>query len=147
MKNIRQDILFRARLVSLVVLGLAITVGVRLWIIQQVDGDKWRKKSKASIKDRIIPAIRGNIYAADGSLLATSLPYYYLGLDLDLMRNPKHKKLFQKILPAICKKLASTFGDRSFKEYNAFMQELLADTTRSYISFRYKVLDFQQKQN
>ena len=46
MKNIRQDILFRARLISLVVLALAVTVGVRLWIIQQVDGKKWRKKAQ-----------------------------------------------------------------------------------------------------
>lgn len=146
MMNIRQDILFRARLVSLVVLAIAVTVGVRLWVIQQVDGEKWRNKSGSPIEIHTIPAIRGNIYASDGSLLATSLPYYHLGLDLNLMRNPKNKKLFQKILPAICQKLASTLGNRSFKEYNAYIQELIADSTRSYISFNFKVLDFQQKQ-
>lgn len=147
MKNIRQDILFRARLISLVVLALAVTVGVRLWIIQQVDGEKWRKKAqKAKIRNRTIPAIRGNIYAADGSLLATSLPYYKIGLDLKMVRDTTNKKLYSKILPAICNKLSTFLRDRSAKEYNAYIQESLANKSISYILLSNKTLDFQQKQ-
>lgn len=32
-------------------------------------------------KEQYIEAVRGNIFATDGSLLATSLPYYQIGID------------------------------------------------------------------
>ena len=50
--------------------------------IQFVDGDKYRALAKKNtIKNWVIPSSRGNIYADDGSLLATSVPKYEIRFD------------------------------------------------------------------
>ena len=47
----------------------------KLFRIQFVQGDQYRDLAeKRTIKNVVIPANRGNVYSADGSLLATSIP-------------------------------------------------------------------------
>ncbi|MGI2262247.1 penicillin-binding transpeptidase domain-containing protein [Candidatus Cardinium hertigii] len=75
-------ILLRARIVFLFVVFF---VGVVIWKIvhlQFLEVDKWRHRAKvAQLEYRPILATRGNIYADDGALLATSLPFYRVALD------------------------------------------------------------------
>ena len=78
--NIKKSIILRVRAVFLLVAVFAVAIGYRIFHIQYVDGEEWRKKS-SSFKIRPVKATRGNIYADDGSLLATSLPFYRLGFD------------------------------------------------------------------
>ncbi|MEO6346621.1 MAG: penicillin-binding protein [Aquaticitalea sp.] len=60
----------------------AFLVVYKLVDIQFVQGDKYRNLAeKRTIKDVIIPANRGNVYASDGSLLATSIPKYDIRFD------------------------------------------------------------------
>jgi cell division protein FtsI (penicillin-binding protein 3) len=50
--------------------------------IQWVEGDYYRKLAKErTVKNFVIPANKGNIYSADGSLLATSIPNYTIRFD------------------------------------------------------------------
>lgn len=61
---------------ALVVVGM-VAVLARVLQIQVVEGASWREKSESlTIDYRTIEAVRGNIYAVDGSLLATSVPKY-----------------------------------------------------------------------
>ncbi|MGC6438548.1 MAG: penicillin-binding protein [Flavobacteriaceae bacterium] len=61
----------------------ALLVVFKLTNIQFVQGDSYRKLAeKRTIKNVVIPANRGNVYALDGSLLATSVPKYDLRIDL-----------------------------------------------------------------
>jgi len=54
----------------------------KLFSIQFVHGEQYRELAeKRTIKNVTIPANRGNVYAADGSLLATSIPKYDIRLD------------------------------------------------------------------
>ena len=51
--------------------------------IQFLKTDKVVENVKTTtVKKRTFPAKRGDLYAKDGSLLATSLTYYEVGLDL-----------------------------------------------------------------
>ena len=60
----------------------AIAVVVKLCMIQFVHGDEYRALAeKRTVKDFEIPANRGNVYSADGSLLATSIPKYDIRID------------------------------------------------------------------
>jgi cell division protein FtsI (penicillin-binding protein 3) len=60
----------------------ALAVVFKLCTIQFVDGDKYRAMAqKRSVRAFDIPANRGNVYSADGSLLATSIPKYNIGID------------------------------------------------------------------
>ena len=63
-------------------LAIGIAIFTKMSIIQFKEGEEWRNKADSlTIKDEIIPANRGNIYSADGSLLATSIPKYTIYFD------------------------------------------------------------------
>ncbi|MUU78852.1 PASTA domain-containing protein [Winogradskyella sp. HL2-2] len=63
-------------------LVFAIAVVFKLVNIQFVQGDKYRALAeKRTLEDFDIPANRGNVYSADGSLLATSIPKYDIRID------------------------------------------------------------------
>lgn len=64
---------------------------------------------------RPVPADRGDIYASDGSLLATSLHYYVVGMDLN--SKALTDKNFNEYLTPLCDSLASLIGNKSSEQY------------------------------
>jgi cell division protein FtsI (penicillin-binding protein 3) len=77
-----KHISYRTYLVAIVILMMAMAIAVKLTNIQWVDGDHYRKLAKErTVKNFVIPANKGNIYSADGSLLATSIPNYAIRFD------------------------------------------------------------------
>lgn len=60
----------------------ALAVVFKLCSIQFIQGDQYRALAEErTVKDFEIPANRGNVYSADGSLLATSIPKYDIRID------------------------------------------------------------------
>ena len=60
----------------------ALAVVFKLISIQFIQGDEYRALAeKRTLRDFEIPANRGNVYSADGSLLATSIPKYDIRID------------------------------------------------------------------
>src|SRR6202000_2322313 len=81
--SIRTNILLRVYVAFGLILVLATAVIVQLYRLQYVQGKKWKAMAeKHSTQYQAIEATRGNIYAADGSLLATSVPQYELRMDM-----------------------------------------------------------------
>ena len=77
-KNILNRLYFIAG--CLFIFGLLVVF--KLLTIQYVQGDKYRDLAeKRTVKNVVIPANRGNVYASDGSLLATSIPKYDIRFD------------------------------------------------------------------
>ena len=77
-----KNISYRIYLVAFVVFLMAIAIVVKLTNIQWVEGDYYRKLAKErTVRNFVIPANKGNIYSADGSLLATSIPNYEIRFD------------------------------------------------------------------
>lgn len=77
-KNILNRLYFVAGSMFIFVLAVV----AKLCMIQFVEGDKYRGLSEQRIVKNIeIPANRGNVYSADGSLLATSIPKYDIRID------------------------------------------------------------------
>ena len=77
-----KHITYRIYLVAVAVFVMAIAITVKLTNIQWVEGDHYRKLAKQkTVKNFVIPANKGNIYSADGSLLATSIPNYDIRFD------------------------------------------------------------------
>ena len=116
-KNVKRSILARVRLVFFAGVLLAFAIAYRIIHIQYIDGDEWRAKSN-SFSKKEIKANRGNIYADDGSLLATSLPLYRLGFDPSVGR--KEKKLveiFEKGVDSLALLLSQKFGTYSKQQY------------------------------
>jgi len=73
---------YRIYLVAFLIFMMAMAIAMKLTNIQWVKGDYYRKLAKdRTVKNFIIPANKGNIYSADGSLLATSIPNYEIRFD------------------------------------------------------------------
>lgn len=77
-----KNISYRIYLVAFAIFLMAIAIAIKLTNIQWVEGDYYRKLAKErTVKNFVIPANKGNIYSADGSLLATSIPNYEIRFD------------------------------------------------------------------
>ena len=78
----KKNILKRTYLLYFLMLVLALGVFVRIIHVQFIEGNKWRKQAEErTIEFRTIQAVRGNIYDAEGGLLATSLPIFEIRWD------------------------------------------------------------------
>jgi cell division protein FtsI (penicillin-binding protein 3) len=72
----------RVRLVFLIIALFAVVAIGRVVLLQTEDNRHWARLSEeVDLQYRSVKATRGNIYAGDGSLLATSLPFYRLAMD------------------------------------------------------------------
>ena len=77
-----KHITYRIYLVAVTIFLVAVAIVVKLTNIQWVQGNALRAKAKEeTVKSFVIPANKGNIYSADGSLLATSIPNYKIRFD------------------------------------------------------------------
>jgi len=78
--------------------------------IQFIQGEEYRALGEErTIKDVVIPANRGNVYSADGSLLATSIPKYDIRFDA---KAPSSKN-FEKHLKSLSNALAKYTGKKA----------------------------------
>ena len=78
--------------------------------IQYVQGDKYRRLSvENTIKNDTIFSNRGNIYAADGNLLATSMYKYTIRMDLVAVKS----NVFEKNIKALSNSLSDLLGKPS----------------------------------
>ena len=75
--NIKRSILLRVRVAFIAVMLFAVAVVAKISHIQFVEGKKWAAMGeRISFDYKRVKATRGNIYSDNGSLLATSLPFY-----------------------------------------------------------------------
>lgn len=101
---------YRIYLVAFAIFLMAIAIAVKLTNIQWVEGDYYRKLAKErTVKNFVIPANKGNIYSADGSLLATSIPNYEIRFDAIA---PK-AEAFEKNVKSLSDSLAYVLGKPS----------------------------------
>lgn len=118
----KKDILWRVYLLYFLACAVGLAVVVRIFIIQFVEGEKWSEQSKYLTTDlKSIEAVRGNIYADDGSLLATSIPVYEIRMDL--RTDALTDEVFKANVDSLAWHLAQLFGDRSPAEYGRFLRE------------------------
>jgi cell division protein FtsI (penicillin-binding protein 3) len=82
MKEIKKELLIRVYIVAIAMLGIAGLLAYKAVHISIVEGEQWRSLGD-SLYLKYIPVIadRGDILAADGSLMTTSLPFFDLHVD------------------------------------------------------------------
>lgn len=118
MKRVKDDILWRIRLVYAVIALFAIVIIGKVIYIQVVEGEQWREMARnATMRYVSIDAARGDIRADDGRLLATSIPVYEIRMDLS--RSVVSDDIFRAGLDSLCQSLSALFQDRSPAQYRA----------------------------
>lgn len=113
----QKDILKRVYLVYILCCVFAVAVLCRVFYIQTAEKDHWMGMSHDFMnKEQNIEALRGNIFAYDGSLLATSLPYYEIGIDP--LANPLiDDSEFEDSASYLSKGLERVLGDHRADDY------------------------------
>lgn len=109
--------------------------------IQFVEGQKWEKMGEeVSFQYRTVKATRGNIYSDNGSLLATSLPFYKVAFDATLAKD----EVFLNGIDSLAYLLARTYNDKSSAEYKRMLKDARA-SGKKYITLNRKQINYQQK--
>ena len=128
----KKDILWRVYLLYAMMCVFGLAIIAQVVNVQFIQGEKWRAKAEALTTEyREIEAARGNIFAADGSLLATSFPIYEVRMDV--CANPITDKLFYSNLDSLALCLANLFGDKSKSSYKAELTEARKNKERYYL--------------
>ena len=113
----KKDILKRVYLVYIFCCVFALAVLGRVFFLQTVQGEHWKQEAKNFMeKEQDIEAQRGNIFSCNGSLLATSLPYYDIGID-PLANSLIDDNEFEDSATALASGLARVLHDHSSTEY------------------------------
>lgn len=107
--------------------GIALIFGFAVLIAAarlQLGSDKEFSAALKQKNTRVkyLPAVRGNIYAADGSLLATSVPTYNLVFDsrADGLTNA----LFNSKIDSLAENLAKTFPEKNAYEWKSYLTKI-----------------------
>ena len=113
------NFLWRLYLVSTVMLMFGLGIGYKLFHLQFIDGDKYRKiAEEKTLKSFVVNSSRGNIFSEDGSLLATSTTKFDVFFDSKTV--PNH--IFNSEIQSLSIELSKILGDDDVKWLNYFRE-------------------------
>ena len=139
--NIKKSILIRVRVAFLAIVVFAVCVAAKVGHIQFAEGEKWtRISNEISFDYKKVNATRGNIYSDNGSLLATSLPFYKIAIDPTLVKD----EIFRKDIDSLSLLLARYYKDRSATDYKRMIRDA-RESGRQYLILNKRQINFQTK--
>ncbi|MEZ5050378.1 MAG: penicillin-binding protein, partial [Saprospiraceae bacterium] len=101
----KKELLVRAYIVLAMFVVLSFVIIYRVFTISVVDGDKWRAKANVNVQLREVDADRGDIYADDFSVLATSIQYFEIRMDMTIAS----QSVFNEGLDSLALLLSTTY--------------------------------------
>jgi len=140
--NIKRSIVLRVRIAFILVALFAGAIFYRIVHLQFMEGEKWQAKSETlNFQYKQVSATRGNIYAADGSLLATSLPFYRVVIDPMVAK----EDVFSKGIDSLSYQLSAHFKDKSLASYKRTIKDARSERKR-YIVLNRSQIGYQDMQ-
>jgi cell division protein FtsI (penicillin-binding protein 3) len=126
--EIRRVIITRITLIYFILLVFAVVVIAKMVSVQKIKTDRWEKiQENLSENTIIVNPDRGNICADDGSVLATSVPGYFVRID---MASEGVRKVYGKESDSLAYYLSSYFGNGSKADYNRKLNEAYKESNR-----------------
>jgi cell division protein FtsI (penicillin-binding protein 3) len=139
--NIKKEILLRVKIAFMIVIIISLGIVYSIFDLQFSEGDYWKSKSEnINFKYDKIKASRGNILSDDGSILATSLPFYKVAFDPSI----PNKVLLEKDLDSLSLLLSSFFNDKSKNEYKNNILNARKNKRR-YLLLNKRKIGYQEK--
>ena len=113
----------------------------RITHLQFVEGDEWREMSdNINLQYKEVNATRGNIYSSNGSLLATSLPFYRVVMDPSIASN----ELYKAGIDSLANKLAAFYNDKSSSAYKRMINDARLKG-KQYLMVNRSQIGYQEK--
>jgi len=114
--SLKKDITWRVGLVYVIMLLGAMAIVARIVFLQFVQGAKWIEKEKnISLKDIRIEPNRGDILDCKGRILATSIPFYEIRMDVS--HATISEDLFREKIDSLAFCLSRLFKDKPKSTY------------------------------
>lgn len=120
--DIKKDILWRIYLMYLCVLVIAVLIIARVIKIQISEGDFWKQRAnRLTFRYANIEAMRGNIFDVNNQLLATSIPYYDVAVDMNT--DAITDEIFEENIDSLSFSLSRLFPDKSQSYFRSLLYE------------------------
>jgi len=130
--NRRNQITTKAYLVFLAFAVMSLAIIVKIGLIQFIEeGDLSDRLEQLTTDLREIKAVRGNIYADNGNMLATSVPIY--DIHMDMAADGLSEELFFDQVDALSQSCAAYFKDKPAKSYKADFLEAYREGKRYFL--------------
>ena len=141
--NVKRSILLRVRVAFLAAALFAVAILVKIGQIQMVDGKKWSALAEQiDLQYRKVKATRGSIYSDNGSLMATSLPFYRVAFDPSVV----DQSVFEEGLDSLAYLLSSYFNDRPSLYYKRKLVKA-RESDRRYVVLNNKRVNYHDKKD
>ncbi len=113
---LKKEIVWRVGVIYILMLAFAMLIIGKILYLQLVEGGKWKEQAQTlTLKDITIESNRGDILASDGRLLASSVPYYEIRMDM--RSTGMDNAIFNSGIDSLSMKLSELFRDKSQSEY------------------------------
>ena len=148
MTDKRKNIVLRFGIVYMVICLSFFLVLYRIIVIQFVERDKWMALAAKNVKSNIVvKPNRGNIYACDGRLMASSIPTYYVYMDLRVPAlHEKDGVLFKNNIDSLSMYLSSFFRDKTPYQYKTTLTKAYRSGKGEFQLFPNRISYAQLKQ-
>ena len=138
--NIKKEILFRVKIAFAFIILVSLAITYSIFDLQFKEGDFWQSKSEnINFKFDKIKASRGNILSDDGSILASSLPFYKVAIDPSIVSQP----LLDNNIDSLALLLSSFFKDKTKNQYKKNIIDARKNNRR-YLLLNRKKIDYQE---
>jgi len=113
----------------------ALSILYRIFNVQVLQGSYWKEKADQLTTVLMdIDAARGNIYDVNGNMLATSLPYYEVGMDVNAPSITKDT--FNKYVDSLAYNLHELFPVKTKKQFKQLLRKARETKDRYIIVHR-----------
>lgn len=145
MTDKRSNIVLRFGIVYSIICLSFVFVLYRIVKIQFVEKKHWMELAAKSVKtDIVVKPNRGNIYACDGRLMASSIPTYYVYMDLSVEAlHEKNGVLFKNNIDSLSIYLSSFFRDKAPYDYKTSLTKAY-NTNESEFQLSQKRISYAQ---
>ena len=125
-------IISKAYVVFIAICLFSVFIIGKILFIQFIDGEKWQSKVAHITTDlREITPVRGNIYADNRNMLATSVPIYEIRMDM--AADGLSDKDYHARIDSLCASLSRLFGDKPASAYKTGFTKARAAGNRYYL--------------
>ncbi|HOJ66199.1 MAG TPA: penicillin-binding protein 2, partial [Paludibacteraceae bacterium] len=125
MADQHKNIVFRFGIVYVFIVVAFLLVIYKIITIQFFERENWLALAAKNVKTNIeVKANRGNIFSSDGRLMASSIPTYYIYMDLRVPALQENNgQLFHENIDSLSLCLSKFFKDKSQAEYKKDITE------------------------
>jgi cell division protein FtsI (penicillin-binding protein 3) len=82
----KKELLWRAYWVTFFFVAASLVILFKIFKLSVLERDKWKQKGEVNVQWRTVDADRGNIYAEEETLLATSVQFFEVRMDMKVIR-------------------------------------------------------------